>query len=218
MKLITEQSLDCEYVVEERNNEKHHYIFGRYIVGEEKNKNGRVYPMKILEPAVEKYVTEFVNDKRAWGQLGHPSGPSIDPTLISHRITELKRRNNVYEGKSLITNTINGNLLKGLLECGGKVGVSTRGMGSLIEKNGAMEVQGDFKISAVDVVTDPSAPNCFVNGIMEGVEYFYDPIKESWKEERVEQIKDNIKKMSKSEIEENALNLFEEYFSLLIKN
>ena len=217
MKLITEQSLECEYVVEEKNNEKQHYISGRYIVGEEKNRNGRIYPMKILEPAVNKYVIEYVNDNRAWGQLGHPAGPSIDPTLISHRITELTRKNNVYEGKSLITNTTNGNLLKGLLESGGKVGVSTRGMGSLIEKDGAMEVQGDFKISAVDVVTDPSAPNCFVNGIMEGIEYFYDPIKETWKEERVEEMKNSIKKMSKTQIEENALHLFEEYFSLLIK-
>ena len=159
---------------------------------------------------------EMIKPGRAFGELGHPSGPSINLERVSHVIVELNRNGSGFDGKAKITNTPMGNILKGLLESGGKLGVSSRGMGSLIEKNGAMEVQKDFRLATIDCVSDPSAPGAFVNGIMEGVEYFFDPIRESWKEERVEEIKNNIKKMSKNEIEENALDLFENYFSFLV--
>src|SRR5271157_1057745 len=217
MKLITEIA-DAYYFTEGSDSNKEHYISGRFIVGDQKNKNGRLYPIDVLEPEVERFIREMIKPGRAFGELGHPSGPSINLDRVSHMIVELNRNGSGFDGKAKITNTPMGSILKGLLESGGKLGVSTRGMGSLIEKNGAMEVQKDFRLATIDCVSDPSAPGAFVNGIMEGVEYFYDSIKESWKEEKVENIKKEIKKMSKSEIEEQALTLFENYFSLLIKN
>ena len=217
MKLITELA-EAEYFTEGSDSNKEHYIAGKFIVGDQKNKNGRLYPLNVLEPEVERFMREMVKPGRAFGELGHPSGPSINLDRVSHMIVELNKNGSGYDGKAKITNTPMGSILKGLLESGGKLGVSTRGMGSLIEKNGAMEVQKDFRLATIDCVSDPSAPGAFVNGIMEGVEYFYDPIRESWKEEKVEDIKKEIKKMSKSEIEEQALTLFENYFSLLIKN
>jgi hypothetical protein len=216
MKLITELS-DVEYITEENNSKKDHYIVGKFIVGEQKNKNGRVYPLDVLEPEVERFVREMVKPGRAFGELGHPNGPSINLDRVSHMIVELNKSGNGFDGKAKITNTPMGNIVKGLLESGGKLGVSTRGMGSLVEKNGAMEVQKDFRLATIDCVSDPSGPGAFVNGIMEGVEYFYDPIKETWKEEKFECIKNKVKKMSKSQLEEQALSLFEDYFSLLVR-
>jgi hypothetical protein len=216
MKLITELS-EVEYITEENNSKKDHYIVGRFIVCEQKNKNGRVYPIDVLEPEIERFVREMVKPGRAFGELGHPNGPSINLDRVSHMIVELNKSGNGFDGKAKITNTPMGNILKGLLESGGKLGVSTRGMGSLVEKNGAMEVQKDFRLATIDCVSDPSGPGAFVNGIMEGVEYFYDPIKEIWKEEKLECIKNTAKKMSKSQLEEHALTLFTEYFSILSK-
>ncbi len=219
MKLFTELSEDVQYITEEKHNgNKDHYIVGRFIVADQKNKNGRLYPMSVLEPEVDRYVMEMVKPGRAWGELCHPNGPTVNLKETCHRIVSLEKNGHGFDGKALITNTPNGITLKGLLECGGTVGVSTRGMGSLIEKNGAMEVQKDFRLASVDCVSDPSAPGAFVNGLMEGVEYFYDPIKGTWKEERVEEIKKQVKKMSLCEIEENALALFENYLSLLVGN
>lgn len=215
MKLFTELA-EAEYITEGSDSNKEHYIAGRFIVGDQKNKNGRFYPMSVLEPEVERYVMEMIKPGRAFGELGHPSGPSINLERVSHMIVELNRNGSGFDGKAKITNTPMGNILKGLLESGGKLGVSSRGMGSLIEKNGAMEVQKDFRLATIDCVSDPSAPGAFVNGIMEGVEYFFDPVKGSWKEERVEEIKKQVKKLSKNEIEEHALSLFENYFSLLV--
>ena len=216
MKLFTELSTDVQYITEEKGDRKDHYIVGRFIVADQKNKNGRIYPMEVLEPEVDRYVMEMIKTGRSFGELCHPSGPTVNLKEACHRIVSLEKNGHGFDGKALITNTPNGTILKGLLESGGSVGVSTRGMGSLVEKNGAMEVQKDFSLRAVDCVSDPSAPGAFVNGIMEGVEYFYDPIRGTWKEERVENIKEEIKTMSKREREENALALFEEYFALLL--
>jgi hypothetical protein len=217
MHLIAELSEDVQYITELRDNgEKEHYLSGQFIIGDVKNKNGRLYPLSVLESEVNRYTNEMIKTGRALGECGHPSGPSINLERVSHRVIELKQYKNVFEGKALITSTPMGSILKGLLESGAKIGVSTRGLGSLIEKSGTMEVQNDFKLSAIDAVSDPSGPNCWVEGIMEGVEYFFDPIKDSWKEERVEEIKKQVKKLSKNEIEEHALSLFENYFSLLV--
>ena len=217
MRLIVELSEDIQYITESKENGgKDHFLTGPFIIGDVKNRNGRIYPLPILEPEVERYMNEMVSTGRALGECGHPSSPSINLERVSHRITELNKNKNVFEGKALITSTPMGNILKGLIESGAKIGVSTRGLGSLIEKNGAMEVQNDFRLSAIDAVSDPSGPNCWVEGIMEGVEYFYDPIRNTWKEERVNNIKSEIKQMSKNEIEEKALGLFENYLSILI--
>jgi hypothetical protein len=219
MRLIFEAVEHPEFIQEAKENgQKDWFIVGKYIIGEQKNKNGRLYPIDVLEGSVEKYITEFVRPGRAYGELGHPSGPTVNLDRASHRILNLKQNGNVFEGKSILANTTNGNIAKGLLECGGSLGVSTRGMGSLQEKNGAMEVQKDFRLSSVDIVSDPSGPGCFVNGIMEGVEYFYDPVRGTWKEEKVEDLVNKAKKLSKEEREVKALALFEEYFTLLVNS
>jgi len=215
MRLITELSEDVQYIVEASGEQKNHYIAGRFIVGEEKNKNGRIYPIQVLEPEVNRYITEMVKTGRALGECGHPSGPTVNLERVSHRITELTKSGNAFDGKALITNTPMGNTVKGLLESGARIGVSTRGLGSLKENNGAMQVQKDFKLSSIDAVSDPSGPNCFVNGLLEGVEWYFDDLK-GWREEKVQEIKEKAHKMSKAQREEQALRLFEEYFATLI--
>lgn len=215
MRLIVEAVEQPQFIQEANDGSKDWYIVGKYIIGEQKNKNGRFYPINVLENSVEKYIQEWVKPGRAYGELGHPSGPTVNLDRASHRILELKQQGSHFEGKSILTNTPHGNTAKGLLESGGSLGVSTRGMGSLQEKNGAMEVQKDFRLSSVDIVSDPSGPGCFVNGIMEGVEYFYDSVKGTWKEERVEELAKAAKRLNKEEREEKALSLFEAYFELL---
>lgn len=216
MKLITELTEETSYITETREDgKKEHYITGRFIVGEEKNKNGRMYPIPVLEKEVERYVREIVNAKRAFGELNHPQGPTINLDRVSHIITELKQNGNYFNGKAKLTETPMGQIARGLLESGGQLGVSTRGMGSLSEKNGVMVVQGDFKLSTVDIVSDPSGPGCFVNGIMENVEWIYDPVKGTWHEEKLHEIKKAVHRMTMNEIEEKRLAIFEGYINSL---
>jgi hypothetical protein len=220
MKLIAELNEDTQYITERsEDGKKHHYIMGRFMTAEEKNKNGRLYKKDILENEVSRYIREVVNAKRAFGELNHPSGPTINLDRVSHIITELKWDGNYVNGKAKITSTPMGEIARGLLESGGQLGVSTRGMGSLKESNGAMIVQPDFKLSTVDIVSDPSGPGCFVNGIMENVEWIYDPVKGSWHEEKLHEMKKNIHSLSKRQLEEQKLNIFENYLtSLIVKN
>ncbi len=220
MKLIAELNEETQYITERsEDGKKHHYIMGRFMTAEEKNKNGRLYKKDILENEVSRYIREVVNAKRAFGELNHPSGPTINLDRVSHIITELKWDGNYVNGKAKITSTPMGEIARGLLESGGQLGVSTRGMGSLKESNGAMVVQPDFKLSTVDIVSDPSGPGCFVNGIMENVEWIYDPVKGSWHEEKLHEIKKNIHSLSKRQLEEQRLNIFENYLtSLIVKN
>lgn len=219
MKLITEIIEDTHYITERtEDGKKNHYITGRFIVAEEKNKNGRTYPKHVLEKEVARYVREVVNAKRAFGELNHPAGPTINLDRVSHIITELSQDGNYFNGKAKITSTPMGEIARGLLESGGQLGVSTRGMGSLKESNGVMVVQPDFKLSTVDIVSDPSGPGCFVNGIMENVEWIYDPVKNTWHEEKLHEMKKDIHRMSKSQLEEQKLAIFEQYLtSLTIK-
>ena len=141
---------------------------------DKKNRNGRVYEKKILESAVNKYVKEQVTTGRAVGELNHPEGPTINLDKVSHKITDLKWEGNNVVGKASILKTPMGQIVEGLLEGGVKLGVSSRGMGSLVQKNGASYVNGDFMLSTVDIVQDPSAPEAFVNGIMEGKDWIWD--------------------------------------------
>jgi|LakMenEpi03Aug12_release.lakeMendotaPanAssembly.Ray.scaffolds.fasta_scaffold03129_19 hypothetical protein len=220
MKLIAELNEETQYITERtEDGKRQHYIIGRFMTAEEKNKNGRMYKKDILENEVARYIREVVNAKRAFGELNHPSGPTINLDRVSHIITELKWDGNFVNGKAKITSTPMGEIARGLLESGGQLGVSTRGMGSLKESNGVMVVQPDFKLSTVDIVSDPSGPGCFVNGIMENVEWIYDPVKGSWHEERLHEIKKNVHSLSKSKLEEQRLNIFENYLtSLIVKN
>ena len=218
MKLITELTESVDYITESRENgTKEHYITGPFLVSEEQNKNGRIYPKDVMESAVSKYVTEIVNTKRAYGELGHPAGPQINLDRVSHIITELKWSGNIVMGKAKITDTPMGNIARGLLESGANLGVSSRGLGSLKESNGVMVVQSDYKIATgADIVADPSAPGAFVQGIMENTEWLYDE-KHGWQAVQLaENYKKKIKGMSRKQIEENRLALFESFVSKLM--
>jgi len=222
MKLITELSEEVSYISESNESgQKQHFIQGIFLQGNVANRNGRIYETNILRNEVNRYIKEVVDTKRAYGELGHPQGPQINLDRVSHLIKELKQDGNNFIGKALITNTPMGNIAKGLMESGAKLGVSSRGMGSLKSNGqGIMEVQNDFRLAtAADIVADPSAPNAFVEGVMENVEWIYDPIKDTWHEERLDNIKKTIKGMSLSSLEEQKLQIFEDYINkLTLKN
>jgi hypothetical protein len=170
MKLITECSQDVEYIVEGKAKEQ--YIKGIFMQSDIQNQNGRVYPFSILQKEVKNYNNKFVKESRALGELGHPSGPTINLDRVSHIITELYEDGKNFIGKAKIMNTPNGKIVKNLIESGVRLGVSSRGLGSVkSNKSGVNEVQKDFVLSTVDIVSDPSAPDAFVNGIMEGREF-----------------------------------------------
>ena len=175
MKLISEYVSNNLNVVSEanKNGEKNYVIEGVFMQANQKNRNGRVYEKRILESAVGKYVDEQVSQGRAVGELNHPEGPTVNLDKVSHKITELKFEGNDVYGKASILKTPMGQIVTGLLEGGVKLGVSSRGMGSLVQKNGTMYVKDDFMLSTVDIVQDPSAPEAFVNGIMEGVDWVW---------------------------------------------
>jgi hypothetical protein len=218
MKLITELTEEVEYLSEAKESgEKEHFIHGIFLQGNMKNRNGRIYPINMLDKEVERYMKDMVKHSRAFGELGHPAGPQINLDRVSHIIVDLKKDGHNYIGKAKLTDTPMGNIAKGLLKSGGKIGVSSRGMGTLkAGKEGIMEVQDDYRIAtAADIVADPSAPHAFVEGIMEGVEWSYDPVKDTWLEEKVQTIKKKINKMSRSQIEEQKLAIFEYYMAAL---
>lgn len=173
MKLITENIEDVQYVITEdkKTGQKKSLIEGIFMQAEQKNRNGRIYPKKVLESAIQKYMTEQVARNRAVGELNHPDGPTINLDKVSHRITELHWDGNNVMGKALLLDTPMGRIARGLLEGGVQLGVSSRGMGSLEQQNGVAYVRPDFMLATVDIVQDPSAPDAFVNGIMEGVEW-----------------------------------------------
>ena len=172
MKLITEHTDELRYLTEEKNGEKKYVIEGIFMQSEAKNRNGRIYPKEVLESATSKYVKEQVKTGRAVGELGHPDSPTINLDRVSHKITELNWDGNNVMGKAEILETPMGQIVRGLMDGQVQLGVSTRGMGSLKQQKGNTIVSDDFILSTVDIVQDPSAPEAFVNGIMEGVEYF----------------------------------------------
>lgn len=177
MKLITELNESIKYVTETKESgKKTLYIEGVFLQSEIKNRNGRVYPKAVLEREVNRYNEQFVQKGRAFGELGHPDGPQINLDRISHIIESLKQDGTNWVGRAKITDTPMGNIARGIIESGGQLGVSTRGMGSIkLNKEGVNEVQDDFHLAtAADIVADPSAPDAFVNGIMEGVEWIWE--------------------------------------------
>ena len=176
MRLIaeyTDQDINT-YITEDKKGNKSHVIEGVFMQADQKNRNGRIYEKKILEAAVDKYVNEQVKTGRACGELNHPEGPTVNLDKVSHKITDLKWEGSNVVGKASILKTPMGQIVEGLLEGGVKLGVSSRGMGSLVQKNGTNYVGKDFMLATVDIVQDPSAPEAFVNGIMEGVEWVWD--------------------------------------------
>ena len=176
VKLISEEVQDVEYITEEKENGKKDYkIKGVFMQADIKNRNGRVYPMEILQKEVKRYNKQYINEKRAFGELGHPDGPTVNLERASHMITGLYPDGKNFIGEAKILSTPMGNIVKNLMDEGAKLGVSSRGMGSLDQKNGANYVRDDFYLAtAADIVADPSAPNAFVEGIMEGKEWIWD--------------------------------------------
>ena len=215
MKLITEfTENDVQCIVEKaEDGTKSHVIEGVFAQADGKNRNGRIYPLPVLTGAVNEYVEQQVNQGRAVGELNHPAGPTINLDKVSHRITELKMDGKNVMGKARILSTPMGMIVSGLLEGGVQLGVSTRGMGSLEPRNDAMYVKDDFKLNTIDIVQDPSAPNAFVNGIMEGVEWIWNNgIIEA---QEIERIETEIKKAPRADLYETQVREFKNFLSLL---
>jgi len=215
MKLITEYTEnDVEFITEAKEGGgKNYMIEGVFAQAESKNRNGRIYPQMVMEKAVAKYVKDQVNTKRSVGELNHPDGPTVNLDKVSHLIQRLNIEGKNVMGKALILDTPNGKIVKGLLEGGVKLGVSTRGMGSLEQRNGAMYVKDDFILNTVDIVQDPSAPAAFVNGIMEGVDWVWN---NGIIEARViEKMETEIKKAPRSDLYEVQTREFKNFLSLM---
>ena len=175
MKLFREINEEVQILTEESDKgDKKYFIEGVFLQGNLKNRNGRVYPMEILDKEASRYAKNFIEQKRAFGELGHPDGPTINLERVSHMITSLHKENDNYIGKAKIMDTPYGKIVKNLIDEGAKLGVSSRGIGSLEEKSGTNYVKDDFQLAtAADIVADPSAPDAFVNGILEGKEWVY---------------------------------------------
>ena len=217
MLLITEVNDNVNLVTEEVNGEKQYHIDGIFMQAEQKNRNGRVYPSKVLMNEVKKYNNDYVRSKRAMGELGHPDGPQLNLERVSHLIKELRIDGNDVYGKAKILDTPYGKIVKNLISEGVKIGVSSRGMGSLKQNSsGVNEVQDDFSLSAVDIVADPSAPNAFVEGIMEGKEWVWE--NGILTARRIESYKKHIKSANKTNLEEAKLYAFADFLSNLIKD
>ena len=197
MKLITEQIENVNVITEGKGDSKKLYIEGVFLQSELKNRNGRMYPFSVLEKEVNRYNEEYVKTNRALGELGHPDGPTVNLDRVSHRITSLTAEGNNFIGRAQVLDTPMGKIAKSLLDEGVKLGVSSRGMGCLEQKNGANYVKPDFMLAAAaDIVADPSAPNAFVQGIMEGKEWIWDNglLKEVELQEIVNDIETGVRK------------------------
>jgi hypothetical protein len=213
MKLITETIEEVAYLTENANGEKQHFIEGVFMQAEQKNKNGRVYPKPILVKEAQRYVTEYVNKNRALGELNHPTGPSVNLDRVSHKVTWLYENNNDFYGKAKILDTPCGQIVKNLMNEGVKLGVSTRGMGSLEKRGGINVVKEDFMLAAIDIVADPSAPNAFVNGIMEGREWIWD--NGILKEQQISEYYSTLKRTPKRKLEQESIKLFSDFLRKL---
>jgi hypothetical protein len=214
MKLIKEITESVNYLVEEKDGKKTLFIEGPFLVSERVNKNGRMYKEETMRKEVGRYVTESVEKNRAFGELGHPDTPSINLDRVSHIIVGLRQEGTDWIGKAKILETPMGEIARNLIEGGGQLGVSSRGMGSLKAVNGVNIVQDDFHLAtAADIVADPSAPGAFVQGIMEGKEWMM--VGGIWTEVQYEQAKREIKQASSKDIERVSLKIFENFIKKL---
>ena len=215
MKLITEEVSNVKFITEGKGSKKKLYIEGTFLQGEIKNRNGRVYPVSTLANEVGRYNESFIKKGRALGELGHPEGPTVNLDRVSHKITSLKQEGNNFVGKAQILNTPMGKIASSLIEEGVTLGVSSRGIGSLREQNGVKYVGEDFQLAtAADIVADPSAPDAFVNGIMEGKEWVWEG--GILREALAERTKKSINTLvDQRRLEEHKLNLFNDFLSNL---
>ena len=214
MKLITEEIRDAEYIVEEANGKKDYKIRGVFLQSDIKNRNGRVYPYETLVKEVNRYTDEFINKNRAFGELGHPDGPTVNLERVSHMIKELKIDGKNFVGEAKIMDTPYGKIVKNLINEGAQLGVSSRGMGSL-KRAGDKNVVGDdfYLATAADIVADPSAPEAFVEGIMENKEWVWD--NGIIKERDIEQYKEEIKRAERSFLAEKKAEVFKSFIEKL---
>tara|TARA_Y100000590_G_scaffold469615_1_gene658675 strand:- start:3114 stop:3755 length:642 start_codon:yes stop_codon:yes gene_type:complete len=213
MRLISEITENVEYIQEA--NGKDLYIEGVFLQADVKNRNGRMYPSKVMEKEVKRYTKEYIDKKRAFGELGHPEGPTVNLDRVSHMITELTQDGTNWRGKAKVTDTPHGNIVKSLIKEGAQLGVSSRGMGSLkANKKGYQEVQDDFYLAtAADIVADPSAPDAFVNGVMEGKEWIWD--NGAIKEKEIAKYNKIIKKTPKNRLTSIEATIFEDFMNKL---
>ena len=214
MKLISEfNDIGFEVITEEKNGKKKYIIEGVFAQAEQKNRNGRIYPKPIMEKAIDMYNEKQVSKGRAVGELNHPEGPTVNLDKVSHKIESLEFKGNDVMGKATVLDTPMGRIVEGLLEGGVQLGVSTRGMGSLMQQNNAMVVKDDFILNAIDVVQDPSAPSAFVNGIMEGVDWVWNNgILEA---QAIEKMETEIKKAPRADLYDVQVREFKNFLSLL---
>ena len=215
MKLISEEATNVEFLTEATKSGKNYFIEGVFMQAETKNRNGRIYPKEVLVKESKRYTNEFIEKKRAFGELGHPDGPTVNLERVSHMITELVEVDQNFMGRAKIMDTPYGKIVKNLIDEGARLGVSSRGMGSLKPgKDGIQEVQGDFYLAtAADIVADPSAPDAFVAGIMEGKEWVWD--NGLLKEKQIQEYKDQIEKSSRKDREQTLVSVFEDFISKL---
>ena len=214
MKLISEEIQNAEMLVEETNGKKNYKIKGVFLQSDIKNRNGRIYENDILTKEVKRYNQEFINKKRAFGELGHPDGPTVNLERVSHMITKLQPEGKNFIGEAKIMDTPYGKIVKGLIDEGAQLGVSSRGMGSLVQKNGANYVGKDFYLAtAADIVADPSAPDAFVEGIMENKEWVWD--NGVIKAQDIEEYKEHIKEAKRLKLAEAKVKVFKNFIEKL---
>ena len=216
MKLISEEAINVEFLTETtKSGDKKYFIEGIFMQANKKNRNGRVYPTEILQKEAKRYTTEFIKKKRAFGELGHPDGPTVNLERVSHMIEELEEVGQNFMGRAKILDTPYGKIVKNLIDEGAQLGVSSRGMGSLkAGRDGISEVQGDFYLAtAADIVADPSAPDAFVHGIMEGKEWVWD--NGLLKETQIQEYKDKIEKSSRKDRENVLVEAFKDFIAKL---
>ncbi|MGA1433300.1 MAG: primosomal protein [Candidatus Nanopelagicaceae bacterium] len=212
MKLITETIENVQVITEGNGDSKKMYIEGVFLQSELKNRNGRVYPFDVLSREVNRYNEEYVKTKRALGELGHPDGPTVNLDRVSHRITELRAEGTNFYGKAQILDTPMGKIAKSLLDEGVQLGVSSRGMGSIDRREEASYVMDDFMLAtAADIVADPSAPDAFVNGIMEGKEWVWD--NGILKESKVAKYQRYVSESTRQNLEERTLQVFQNFLA-----
>ena len=214
MRLIAEELTEVKFLTEEKEGKKNYFIEGIFLQSEIANKNGRMYPFKTLQREVAKYHENFIRQGRALGELGHPEGPSINLDRVSHKIERLSEDGNNFVGRAKILDTPNGKIAKSLLDEGVRLGVSSRGMGSLKKESACNVVQDDFMLAtAADIVADPSAPDAFVDGIMEGKEWVWD--NGILKESAIAEIKKEIDQATLRNLEERKISAFDKFLRSL---
>jgi hypothetical protein len=214
MKLIREEVTNANFLVEEKGGKKQYFIEGVFMQSDLKNRNGRVYPKEVMMNEVARYTAENIDRNRAFGELGHPDGPTINLERVSHMITELRMDGTNVMGRAKIMDTPYGKIVKNLMDEGATLGVSSRGMGSIKQTKGVSEVQGDFYLAtAADIVADPSAPDAFVQGIMEGKEWIWD--NGIIKEVNIERYKQEIERAQREKLEEAKIKAFADFMSKL---